>query len=221
MANTIFGSLRSPFVLTVALALYEKGQEFELVVSDYKSAEYKATLNPLGKVPSFKDQDITLFESKAITRYIANKYEGQGTPLLGSTPQEAALVEQWLEVHSHHFLVPMHVLGAELRKKATDPNFEYTSVDAALATYGKVLDVYEARLSESKYLAGDHYTLADLVHIPMFFVLTVMIDDERRKVVTSRPHVNAWFEDMSSRPAWKKVLERPDAAHFGQHKHGH
>lgn len=151
-------------------------------------------------------------ESKAIARYIANKYEGQGTPLFGTTPHETALAEQWLEIHSHHFLAPLNVIGEELRKKSTDPNFDFTVMDTALAAQGKTLDVYEARLSESKYLAGDHYTLADLVHLPIFFILTVVLDEERRKIITNRPHLNAWFEDMKSRPAWKKV-EQPSSSY--------
>nr|GMD70406.1 glutathione S-transferase F11 [Ipomoea batatas] len=37
---------------------------------------------------------------------------------------------------------------------------------------GKVLDVYEERLSKSKYLAGDFFSLADLSHIPSLRFLT-------------------------------------------------
>ncbi|TYI93358.1 hypothetical protein E1A91_D02G132100v1 [Gossypium mustelinum] len=31
---------------------------------------------------------------------------------------------------------------------------------------GKVLDIYEERLSKNKYLAGDFFSLADLSHLP-------------------------------------------------------
>ncbi|KAG6556904.1 hypothetical protein Mapa_001319 [Marchantia paleacea] len=34
-----------------------------------------------------------------------------------------------------------------------------------MAKFEAVLDVYEKRLSESKYLAGDFFSLADLSHI--------------------------------------------------------
>ncbi|KAB2041111.1 hypothetical protein ERO13_D02G110901v2 [Gossypium hirsutum] len=31
---------------------------------------------------------------------------------------------------------------------------------------GKVLDIYEERLSKNKYLAGNFFSLADLSHLP-------------------------------------------------------
>jgi glutathione S-transferase len=39
-------------------------------------------------------------------RYLAEKFEGQGTALLGKTPKERALVNQWWEVESQDFNPP-------------------------------------------------------------------------------------------------------------------
>lgn len=69
----------------------------------------------------------------------------------------------------------------------------------------KVLDVYEQRLSESKYLAGDYYSLADLSHLPGIRYLMNEIGMEH--LVTDRKSVNSWWIDISNRPAWKKVLQ--------------
>ena len=69
---------------------------------------------------------------------------------------------------------------------------------------GKVLDIYEQRLSKSKYLAGDFYSLADLTHLPFTYSLVNYIG--KGYMVKVRKHVNAWWEDISNRPSWKRAL---------------
>lgn len=70
---------------------------------------------------------------------------------------------------------------------------------------GKVLDIYEERLSKNKYLAGDFFSLADLSHLPFTQYLVGQMGKEY--MITSRKHVSAWWDDISSRPSWQKVLQ--------------
>ncbi|KAB1214011.1 Glutathione S-transferase F7 [Morella rubra] len=70
---------------------------------------------------------------------------------------------------------------------------------------GKVLDVYEERLSKSKYLAGESYSLADMHHIP---ILVYFMGTAEADAITSRPHVSAWWDDFSSRPATAEVTAK-------------
>lgn len=72
----------------------------------------------------------------------------------------------------------------------------------AVERLGKVLDVYEARLAQAKYVAGDFYSLADLNHLPYTHYL---MTTPYKTLVESRPHVKAWWEDISSREASLKV----------------
>ncbi|CAN1229268.1 Glutathione S-transferase F9 [Linum perenne] len=77
--------------------------------------------------------------------------------------------------------------------------------DGDYTLYAKVLDIYEDRLSKSKYLGGDFFSLADLSHLPFTQYLVGPIKKEY--MIKSRKHVSAWWDDISSRPSWKKVLE--------------
>ncbi|PPR83201.1 hypothetical protein GOBAR_AA37514 [Gossypium barbadense] len=66
------------------------------------------------------------------------------------------------------------------------------------------------RLSKNKYLAGDFFSLADLSHLPFTQYLVGQMG--REYMITSRKHVSAWWDDISSRPSWQK----PDTLYLPQ-----
>jgi len=149
---------------------------------------------------------VSLPESRAITSYLAEKFKGTGYDLIRhENVKEAASVKVWTEVESHRYnpaIAPIvfQFMVAPLRGNSPDQ----TIIDANVEKLGKVLDIYEAKLSSTKYLAGDFYSLADLHHLPYTYYL---MKTPAASVVNERPHVKAWWEDISSRPAFKKVAE--------------
>lgn len=164
-------------------------------------------LQPFGVVPTFQHGDLTLFESRAIVKYLAKKYKGQGTELLGNSLSEQALVDQWCEVEGQSFNSPattilIQIAFVPMRGGTTDE----AVVEMNVEKLKKVLDIYEERLSKSKYLAGDFFSLADLQHLPTTHYLVTACG--KGDLISSRKHVKAWWEDISCRPAWKKVSEK-------------
>ena len=143
-------------------------------------------------------------ESHAIARHVLRKHKPE---LLGTgNLEQAALVDVWFEVEAHQ-LSPLAIaivveciftpfLGRERNQAVVDENVEKLK---------KVLEVYEARLSKSKYLAGDFLSLADLSHftITHYFMAT----EYGAALVEALPHVSAWWEGLAARPAAKKVAE--------------
>lgn len=77
------------------------------------------------------------------------------------------------------------------------------AVEENEAKLAKVLDVYEARLAQSKYLAGDSFTSADLLHLPTMHYL---MGTKVKALFEERPHVSAWSKDILARPSWEKTL---------------
>ncbi|GAB4829798.1 hypothetical protein Ancab_019451 [Ancistrocladus abbreviatus] len=75
-------------------------------------------------------------------------------------------------------------------------------IDTNVDQLGKLLDMYESRLSTNKYLARNNYSLADLHHIPYTHYL---VKTPYAELIKSRPHVNAWWEDITSRHAYNKI----------------
>lgn len=125
--------------------------------------------------------------------------------MLGTTPEDRAVVDQWLEVEAHNFndlafcLVFNLVILPQMGKQG-----DLAAVNMSEHKLEKVLDVYEERLSRSKYLAGESFTLADLSHLPGIWHLVE--EAGLGHLVTEREKVNAWWENISNRPSWKKLM---------------
>ncbi|CAA2999589.1 glutathione S-transferase F9-like [Olea europaea subsp. europaea] len=194
----------------VIVCLIEKGVDFEVVSIDVFKGENKIPdylqLQPFGHVPVIQDGDYTLFESRAIMRYYAEKYRSQGTELLGKTVEEKGQVEQWLEVEAHEFSPPVHDLVIHIMfSSKLGITADQKLIQESEEKLHKVLDIYEERLSKSKYLAGDFFSLADLSHLPFLQYLMDPLGKER--MIRDRKHLSAWWDDISNRPSWKKVLQ--------------
>ncbi|KAE8076749.1 hypothetical protein FH972_015376 [Carpinus fangiana] len=108
-----------------------------------------------------------------------------------------------MEVEAHQFHGPATAILHEI---IVNPMYGVASneqtIEREMEKLGKVLDVYEERLSKYKYLAGERYSLADLHHSPnlVYFMKTTKVE-----AITCRPHVRAWWDAISSRPATLKV----------------
>ncbi|RVW54522.1 Glutathione S-transferase F13 [Vitis vinifera] len=187
MALKLHGIPMSTCTTRVLTCLHEKGLDFELVPVNLFAGEHKQppflAKNPFGQIPVLEDGDFTLFGL--------------------TVPEFYHLV--WLEVESQHYYPAIYQIvyqffALPLQGKTADQAI----IDVNLEKLGTVLDVYEARLGTTKCLAGDFYSLADLHHLSYtyYFMKTPWAS-----LINSRPNVKAWWEDISSRPAFKKVAE--------------
>ncbi|CAL5353734.1 unnamed protein product [Camellia sinensis] len=205
----VYGSLKSPATLKVLANLFEHDLDFEFVPVDLDNGEHKnkhfLSMNPFGQVPVYEDGGIKQFESRAIIRCMAHEYGKKGEELIYWDAKKQAVVANWIDVEDHHFEPPALKLISELLikpKKGFTP--DEGIVAEAEAELAKVLDVYEARLEKSKYLASEKYTIVDLLHIPNLQSLT---GTPAKKLIESRPRVSSWCSDILARPAWAKVLD--------------
>ncbi|XP_012471304.1 glutathione S-transferase F12 [Gossypium raimondii] len=209
MVVKVYGPIKAACPQRVLACLLEKEVEFQIVDVDLEAGDHKKPdfllRQPFGQVPAIEDGDFKLFESRAIIRYYAAKYEKQGTNLLGNSLEERAMVDQWLEVEAHNFNDLVYTLVFQLLiLPRMGKQGDTALVLSCQQKLEKVLDIYEQRLSTTAYLAGDSFTLADLSHLP---ALRYLVDDVGMwHMVSQRKHVNAWWETISNRAAWKKLM---------------
>ncbi|KAG0569691.1 hypothetical protein KC19_6G108300 [Ceratodon purpureus] len=162
-------------------------------------------LQIFGVVPYLEDGDLAVFESRAIAKYFAEKYDVKCN-LLGKTLKERAIINTWMESEAHNFnpaVAPMikELFLSMVFKKPANQELISTS----LTNLNSVLDVYEIHLSKNKYLAGENYTLADANHTPYMEKVRTM--DVFKGILDSRPHLAAWVADITSLPAFKKCMQ--------------
>ncbi|GFQ05812.1 glutathione s-transferase [Phtheirospermum japonicum] len=115
-----------------------------------------------------------------------------------------AIIGVWLEVEAQKFDAAGNSLSFEILIK---PFLGLTTneaiVEQSQAKLATVLDVYEKRLAESKYLGGDNYSLVDLHHVP---IINNLMKTKVKALFKLRPLVSAWSADILAQPAWLKVL---------------
>lgn len=93
----------------VIVVLKEKNVPIEFVNVDFRSQEQKSPAylekQPFGLIPYLEDDGFIVFESRAIMRYIADKYRDQGTPLLPDREdvKANALLEQAIHIEVNNF----------------------------------------------------------------------------------------------------------------------
>ena len=116
--------------------------------------------NPARTVPVMVDGDVVITESIAILQYLGTKYGP--TPLVVQ-PQEPGYAE-YLEF----LLLGEATLAAHLtpmiraRFMAPDDQKENWTLTNNADVFVDRLKIVEARLGQSRYLAGDHFTAADI-----------------------------------------------------------
>ncbi|XP_024964586.1 glutathione S-transferase F11-like [Cynara cardunculus var. scolymus] len=210
MVVKVYGSIRAACPQRVLACLLEFGVDFELINVDLDSNEHKQPeflqKQPFGQVPVIEDGDFRLFESRAIMRYYARKYADRNPKLYGTTLDEKALVDQWLEVEAHHFNDMVYTIVLQklvIPKMGGKPDLAL--VQNCEKKLEKVFDIYEQQLSKNRYLAGDCFTLADLSHLPGIRYL--INEAELGHMVKEKKNVNSWWCDISNRVAWKKVMQ--------------
>ncbi|AUX23937.1 glutathione S-transferase [Sorangium cellulosum] len=201
----LYGHPMSTCTRKVLTVLAEKGHEAEFVLVDLMKGEQKSpenlARNPFGVVPTLEDDDFTIYESRAIIRYLDQRLPG--TPLTPTELRARGRMDQWISVEQSYFSTPavtimMQRLFMPMRGQQTDEE----KVKAASAEVARTLDVVDRALASQDYLAGSSYSLADISWMPYLHALVVAKAGE---LITARPHVAAWWKRLSERPAWVKV----------------
>ena len=205
MALVVWGRLSSVNVQKVVWCADELGLEYHRIdaggrfgVND--SARYLA-MNPNGLVPVIEDDGFVLSESNAIVRYLAARHGPSS--LWPDELRARAQVDRWMEWQSTEFTPAMRDSFWQLVRVAPESR-DARAIEASRAKGEKLAAVLDAHLAQRRWIAGDGFTLADLVNgcaahrwlnLPMPRV--------------ARPHIDRWYADLRSRPASRQVTSLP------------
>lgn len=153
-------------------------------------------LNPLGKLPVLElDDGSAIAESLAICRYL--EALNPNPPLMGRTPRETASIEMWTLRMESELSRPI----AQVFRHSSD--FYRSRIEqvpeVAIWYRGYALHAMawlDRELAERSYIAGTHYSMADIV-AQCAFVLGKATD---LRIPAEMKHLSRWFAEVSARP---------------------
>jgi glutathione S-transferase len=200
----IWGRLSSVNVQKVVWCADEMGLAYERVDAGGKfgrndTPEYLA-MNPNGLVPVIEDDGFVLYESNAIVRYLAARHRAQ--ELWPEDVRRRADVDRWMEWQATEYTPAMRDAFWQLVRTAPERR-DAAAVEASRAKSERLSGILDAHLAGRRYLAGEAFTLGDLVvgcaahrwlHLPV--------------AREPRPHLERWYAELRSRPASRQVTSQ-------------
>lgn len=178
---------------------------YNLVAGDHMKPEYLA-MNPVGRVPAIVDHDVageplSIYGTVAVLVYLAEKTHRY----LPTDPRGRAKVFEWLGIISSD-LGPafsgqfvFNILAKEKHPWA----IEYYN---NLCT--RLLGPLELQLGRSRHLAGEDYTIADMLAYPVAATSMKRFPGN----LDAYPNIARWAGDVGARPAVQRGMQVPKAA---------
>ena len=212
------------------IPLIEKNLPYESVYIDLHKFEqhepWFLEINPEGQVPVLDHDGLILNHSTVINEYLEDVFPE--IPLRPRNPGGAARMRYWNKFLDEHFLnyVSIHgwhrVIGTIARAvepgeferlmeriplpdqrrkwRAARAGFNQADLDYATEKVAFAIDKVERQLAQTRWVAGDDYTLAD---INLFASGAINLELSFPQLVNRErcPRLLAWRERMNARPA--------------------
>lgn len=156
---------------------------------------------PYGAIPAIEDDGMVLFESLAITLYLAKQYS-QGN-LGPANLEEDAQMMQWAlfaatAIESEAVKINMLAATGKL-----DTDAGKAEADAAARLLQRPFKVLEKHFNQQAFMVADRFTVADINMAEI-----VRYAQPRPDILNQFPALNAWLLRCQDRPAFKVMWEK-------------
>lgn len=189
----------SPHVL-----INEFGEEVELELVDratngQKDPDY-LKINPAGRIPTFIDGDLVLFESAAICLHLCDTHPGAGlAPALGTI--DRAHFYKWLMFFTNTIQPDVLIYHYTPKYTADEAGAPAMKI-AAEQRINNWFDIVEAGIGDGPYLLGSQFSAAD-IYLTMLCRWGRTMD----KKPATRPKIGKLVDLVLARPAVLKTIE--------------
>ena len=200
----IWGRVNSVNVKKALWALEELGVKYERIDAGMqygvnKTPEY-LSMNPNGLVPTIDDEGFVLWESHSIVRYLAAKH-GAGSlwPIDAKVRADSDRWMDWAFTFQASF---RNVFWGLVRTPPEKRDMK--AIEEARAKCAELLAIPDRALSQRHYLGGNALTMGDIplgCHVQLWMRLPIERPAHR--------HLEAWFQRLCTRPAFKKAVDIP------------
>ena len=217
------------------------GEILDLQRGDQHRPDYKR-INPNAVVPTLIHDGKVVIESTLIIEYLNDAFPS--TPLLPADAYQRAIARLWMKRIDDHlhpacstvsyaiafreallkrpkdeiearFAAMPDPVYRERQRLAVEKGVEAPHVLPALRHYDTYIGDMERTLSQSPYLAGNDYSLADIAVTPYIVRAEMLAMDG---LWNNRPHVADWYKRIRARPNFEpgvnKYLTAKEQARF-------
>lgn len=205
-------SMNTPNGIKVALALEEMGLKYEphlinILEGDQFSQAFKV-LNPNSKIPALLDPNgpddhpVSLMESGAILRYLADK-TGEFIPL---DRAGRSACDQWLFFQVGH-IGPMFGQFGHFFKYARGKCDHPYPLERYSQETRRLLGVLNEHLNRHEYMLGESYSIVDMAIVPWVEALQSAYQAGAHLNLDEFQAVRRWEQLCTSRPAYRRAKE--------------
>lgn len=198
----LFGGA-TPNVLKVIIALEELEAPYNIdnidIINKKDDPNFLA-VNPNGKIPAIIDSEgpdgtpLPMGESGAILYYLAEKH-GRFYP---TDPRHRYATMQWL-MFQMSGIGPMFGQYVYFSRRVENQQHGH---DRYATEVLRLYDVVEKRLGQSRFIACDEYTIADMATFPPVRYVKVTGMDR-----ANYPNIQRWMNEIELRPAVARAMK--------------
>lgn len=200
----LYDAATAPNPRRVRVFIAEKGldvpcEQVDIMKAVNRGEEFRRNVNPMGTLPVLELDDGTcIAETGAICRYFEEVQPDP--PLLGVDAKDKAVVEMWNRRMELELFQPATLAFQQQHEffKGRVPQVpEYAAVSKAKAE--KTLAWLDGVLADREYIAGERFTVADIVAL-------CAVDFGRVSKIKLQPdqkNLARWHEQVSARPSAK------------------
>jgi glutathione S-transferase len=214
----VHGIAGSPYGRAVLIALEEKGARYRfqpVSPGTLRTPEHLA-LHPFGRIPVLLHDGFRLYETAAILRYLERTLPSPA--LVPFDSRSAARMDQVMNINDWYLFQGagmvigfQRVVGPRLLGLAADE----AAIEAVLPKAHAVFEELSVLLGSQRYLAGEHFSLADVMVAPQMDFLAQT--PEWEALTVRRSNLREWLARVSARPSlqattWERVAELARAA---------
>jgi glutathione S-transferase len=202
----VYGVPGSPFMRSVLVALEEKHAPYRveaLAPGATRTPDYRR-LHPFGRMPAIRHGDFHLYETQAILRYVDATFAGRA--LQPSEPEAIGRMNQVIGINDW-YLFPLvarvivfeRIVGPAIFGKTPDE----AAIAAALPDARLCLGELDRLLGDGAHLAGDHFSLADVLLAPQIYYLAATPEGAS---ILEGTALRAWLERVGERASMQATL---------------
>ncbi|XP_008781627.1 glutathione S-transferase TCHQD isoform X2 [Phoenix dactylifera] len=191
-------------------------------------------MNPTAKLPVFQNGAHIIFRAIDIIQYIHRltvSLNGEDKPISNEVMEWMQKIEGWsskIFTLSHvpdkyRLFVSKFIRRVAIARMAEAPDMASVYHGKLREAYdtedklkdpdivkqseeklARLLDDAEMQLNETKYLAGDEFTIADTMFVPVLARITLLGLEE--ELINSRPKIAEYYNFIKHRPSYKVVI---------------